>query len=295
MKKAIVLGVIITVLMSFSVFGVLTINNLPPLTTPTEDTLTLRTLTDPDELLVELEVKDASTPQFWVDVYLTSATHTQLVSAKLKLITSDISVAKFMASSEFHAPFSDFDLSSGSSYAYLILDSNYDSPVQITPGAKMYLGRIKMQNPKALTPGQALTSGTFQVNMQSDSLASYGLDKSGQAGFYTLILAGNSFCVPKLDCGPSAVCGAVDDGCGGLINCGVCGPGLGQVCVNNACVSAVLGLTPTDELFCKTAAGFGSTDKSLLQGVVDAINGEQENVDVVLDIFTALDTWFKAR
>ena len=296
MKKAIVLGVIITVLMSFSVFGGLTINNLPPPTTPTEDTLTLRTLTDPDELLVELEVKDASTPQFWVDVYLTSATHTRLDFVNIKLVTSNVDVATFLAKSEFHTPFTEFDLSVTPNADSATIKYHSGPSIPITPKAKTYLGRIKMRNSKVINQGIVLTSGTFLVSLDvSGSNVKYDpvLEKS-----YILRLvpvSPNSFCIPIPGCGPSAVCGAVDDGCGGLINCGVCGPGLGQVCVNNACVSAVLGLTPTDELFCKTAAGFGSTDKSLLQGVVDAINGEQENVDVVLDIFTALDTWFKAR
>ena len=212
--------------MSFSVFGVLTINNLPPPTIPTEDTFNFANSHRSRRIIGRIKSKDASTPQFWVDVYLTSATHTRLDFVNIKLVTSNVDVATFLAKSEFHTPFTEFDLS---------VTPNADSPtikyhsgpsIPITPKAKTYLGRIKMRNSKVINQGIALTSGTFLVSLDvSGSNVKYDpvLEKS-----YILRLvpvSPNSFCIPIPGCDPSAVCGAVDDGSSGLINCGVCASG----------------------------------------------------------------------
>lgn len=281
MKRAMIIGIILTILMSFGVFGELVISNPP--------SLNVQPILNADNLLVELEVKDASTPEFWMDVYLTSATHTQFFTNKITLVISDPNdAARFVADAPLTSGFSKFLwIGSSSPSLIVILNKVNTDPIPIIPGVKTYLGSVRM------THKNALMSGTNSISLGSSTIW-YATPAS--ENLYSPTLVANSFCIPKLECSPSEVCGAADDGCGGLINCGVCGPGLGQVCVNNACVSAVLGLTPTDELFCKTTASFSSTDKTLLQAVVNAINDNlDDKVNIVLDIFTALNAWFTAR
>lgn len=286
--KGVFFAVVLAILMSFSVFGVV-------VTPQIGDQMVVQPTLNADNLLVELEVKDASTPQFWADVYLTSATHTQFTSFNIKLVTSEVNVAKFIASSEFHSPFGEFELIVGGNQDYAVIKHSPEAPetvVLITPGAKTYLGRIKMQNPNDLGPGQALTSGTFSISLDTTvSNVQYGYGK-----FYQLSLPAKSFCVPKLECAASS-CGVTADGCGGFVNCDPANTACvsGQSCVNNACVSAVSLLASDDQAVCQAAVDFDSTDKVLLEGVVNAINSNSDKVDVILDIFTALNAWFTAR
>lgn len=249
-----------------------------------QDTLTTIT----DSLRLDLEVKDASTSTFWVDMYLTSSNHATLTKTSLELSLSDQNAAKFASGAimSFSPPFKDVlyqKLGDCSNLNYCIIYQDSTKPtIQLIKGAKIYLGKIKMQRVAG-----AASSANFQIAVSTNSVASFS-DPS--AGSYKVQQTSLSVCVPSTTL---PACGVKNNGCGKTLKAqNDCAEG--SACVNNECKTAISQLSSSqDQLLCQGAIDAPAEDKTLLGGVLSALQTNSDKGDAILAIFTVLNTWFQ--
>ncbi len=180
-------------------------------------------LADPNELLVELEENRINRSHAWINIYLTSATHTQIQAINnLKFVSSPSSS---FIKVEFHPFFKNLQVVMPPSQ----LSISGSGPFPITPKAKTYLGRVYLQNENG-------NPATMQITLD---LAVSGVFYDQYNAKFALKMTPFSFCAPDATMGliPGTNCGAWAEGCGRFVDAGSCLEG--KVCVSGFCQSAL--------------------------------------------------------
>ena len=231
-------------------------------------------------LTVELELNRVDRAHAWVNVYLRSASKTQIyLINKLQIIPSDGKITKLELDPLFKTLTNGDEVQKSSIWVY------GNGPFPITPSAKIYVGRALLET---------INGNPETIQFTLDQGSSVWYDSTGS--LFTLSMDPLSFCAPdasplEIECVPNYSCGAHKDGCGGYIDCGFCGDG--NSCVAGTCKSPVSQLASQDQLLCQGAIDASPDDKTLLGGVISALKTNPIQEDAILEIFAALNAWFK--
>ncbi len=226
-----------------------------------------------DDLHIDLELNRVDRTHSWVNVYLTSASHDQLMGMSLQLKMEGVS-GKF-TKVELHPLFKSVT-SSGLNTGQINFHAVNTVIIPITPSAKTYLGRVYLQNENG-APGTITINlvGTPQINYASSNL-------------YLISMTPLSACAPNgiLESSliPNMNCGAWADGCDGFVDAGSCADG--NVCVAKSCKSAGQVLP----------ANAPQHDKAVLKQVSDTLSNNALNkLQKLSGIVNAVKAWLAAQ
>ena len=229
------------------------------------------------DLIVDLELNRVDRTHAWVNMYLTSA--------KDKVSSFYIKLNGYgpFGKVELHTLFNSLQTEVHGDNVLLI-----GGPYTMAPSAKTYVGRVYVDQ-----SGQGAPK-PLEITLDPTS---YAYDSSNNK--FSLTLAPFSACTPLTGSVMSSctylndkVCGALQDGCGGYIDCGQCTGG--DVCIT-ANVAGVPGV-------CKSAvsqvlpANAPQYDKTALQQVSDTLsNAGLSKLQKLSAIVNAVKAWLAAQ
>lgn len=279
--SVVVIWVVAVLIITGLVEAALVINDAPPLSI------------DTNSLYVDLEIRPVTSGtafrphgaggfegglQFWVDVYLISASKTKLADTKIKLTSPGINFLPSGSPEGLNGIFlSPVTFSQTTANTAVLF---YDAPITaptIMPKAKMYFGSIKAYRS---------SPGDLSFTLDPSSTAWYVQNE----GAYVLklrnvktITTGACIYTPSELC--QGKCGIVDNGCGGVVDCtqydvAVNSCGSGQACINNECVVI------------NQLSSAPSYDQTLAQGITDALSNATGKFSKLSAIILALQAWF---
>lgn len=247
----------------------------------------------PDGLTINFEANDVTDDGFWLDIYLTSQAPTNIRTLYLKLAATN--GATFTNGAVINPIFGNVDTvvssqgSFGSNVAgYLYLSELAYDTVSLVPQAKIHFGRVEVRYGVGPSP-QVTEAKAAEIKLDPVSpdvqLPIEVTYLDGEAKKYNLNVVPLTVCIPRTVCSNS--CGILDNGCGGVLACPSNACAQGQVCVNNACISAVGQALP---------ANAPQHDKTVLNQISGALsNAQQGKLQKLAAIVNAVKAWLAAQ